>query len=158
MWHLIRVCKSDQGPYYLSLIHQIFKFSEVWEREHIRLTLAMLNKLRCHAHFKFWANQITYSRLLIKNHILNGKQYRSRSVPTDLDHHCLQLQGLIPGSAGPGLNYSVSPKDLDVGTHQNHLQVGKAILLYTIIISSIFVEKRENISIFLLIKNFTQEF
>ena len=39
-----------------------------------------MNKLRCHALFKFSANRITWSRLLIEIHILNGKQYRSRSV------------------------------------------------------------------------------
>ena len=44
------------------------------------LTLVLLNKLRCHVHFKFSANQITWSRLLIKIHILNGKKCRSRSV------------------------------------------------------------------------------
>ena len=44
------------------------------------LTLVMLNKLRWHAHFQLSANQITWSRLLIQIHILNGKQCRSRSV------------------------------------------------------------------------------
>ena len=44
------------------------------------LILDMLNKLRCHIHFKFSTNQITWFRLLIKNHILNDKQCRSRSV------------------------------------------------------------------------------
>ena len=39
----------------------------------------MLNKLRCHTHFWFSANQITWYRLLIKIHILNYKQCRSRS-------------------------------------------------------------------------------
>ena len=45
-----------------------------------RLTLVMLNKLRCHTHFLCTANQITWSRLLILVHILNDKQCRSRSV------------------------------------------------------------------------------
>ena len=40
----------------------------------------IVNKLVCHAHFKLSANQITWSRMLIKMHILNGKQCRSRSV------------------------------------------------------------------------------
>ena len=44
------------------------------------LTLVMLNKLRCPAHFYFSANQITWSRLLIQVHIFNDKQCRSRSV------------------------------------------------------------------------------
>ena len=44
------------------------------------LTLVMLNKLRCHTHFKFSANQIIWSRLLILIHILNDKCCRSRSV------------------------------------------------------------------------------
>ena len=42
------------------------------------LTLVLLNKLRCRTHFYFSANQITWSRLLIQIHILNGKQSRSR--------------------------------------------------------------------------------
>ena len=42
------------------------------------LNLVLLNKLGCHTHFSFSANQITWSRLLIQ--ILNGKQCRSRSV------------------------------------------------------------------------------
>ena len=37
------------------------------------LTLVLLKKLRCHAHFQFTANQITWSRLLIQIHILNGQ-------------------------------------------------------------------------------------
>ena len=37
------------------------------------LTLVLLNKLRCHAHFLFSANQITWSRLLIQIQILTGK-------------------------------------------------------------------------------------
>ena len=44
------------------------------------LTLAMLNKLRCHIHFQFSANQITWSRLLIQIQLLNDKQCWSRSV------------------------------------------------------------------------------
>ena len=44
------------------------------------LTFVMLNNLRCHAHFLFLANHITWSRLLIYIHILNDKQCRSRSV------------------------------------------------------------------------------
>ena len=45
----------------------------------ILLTLVMLHKLRCHAHFKLSANQTTWSRLLIQIYMLNGKQCRSRS-------------------------------------------------------------------------------
>ena len=42
------------------------------------LTLVMLK--RCHSHFQFSANRITWSRLLIQIHILNGKQCRSRQL------------------------------------------------------------------------------
>ena len=41
------------------------------------LTLVMLNKLWCHAHFWFPANQISWSRFLIYIRILDGKQCRS---------------------------------------------------------------------------------
>ena len=44
------------------------------------LTLVMLNKLRCHVHFQFSANQIIFSRFLIEIHIFNDKKCRSRSV------------------------------------------------------------------------------
>ena len=62
------------------------------------LILVMLNKFRCHAHFKFSANQITWFRL-IRILILNDRQYRSRSV-------CFFriCKGRVnPGSAGQGL-------------------------------------------------------
>ena len=36
--------------------------------------------IKCHTHFKFSANNIIWSRLLIQIHILNGKQCRFRSV------------------------------------------------------------------------------
>ena len=51
-------------------------FFFVWEY----LTLVMLNKLRCYAHFKSSANQITSSRLLSQSPILIDKQCRSRSI------------------------------------------------------------------------------
>ena len=34
-------------------------------KEELHLTLVLLNKLRCHTHFQFTANQITWSRLLL---------------------------------------------------------------------------------------------
>ena len=40
----------------------------------------MLNKLSCHAHFWFSANQITWSRLFIQSQKLTVRQYRTRSV------------------------------------------------------------------------------
>ena len=76
----------------------------------------MPTNVRCHAYFKFSANQITWSKLLIQIHILIDKQGRSRSAdfwrsqlkwqtvkiqiswllkkPTDLDLHCFQSQGI----------------------------------------------------------------
>ena len=48
------------------------------------LTLALLNKLRCHIHFQFTANQIRWSGFLIEIHIFNDKQCRFRSVPHEL--------------------------------------------------------------------------
>ena len=47
----------------------------------------MLNKLRCHAHFHFSASQITWSRLLIQIQ-------EAGFLPTDLDLHCMQTQGI----------------------------------------------------------------
>ena len=68
----------------------------------------MLNKLGYHTHFQFSANQITWSRLLIQCHILNGKQCRSRligffrSQPIRIYTVC--KDGVYLGSAGQGLN------------------------------------------------------
>ena len=63
----------------------------------VHLTLLMLNKLRCHAHFQFPANQITWSEFLIDIHIFNDKLQIQISWllknPTDLDLHCLLRQG-----------------------------------------------------------------
>ena len=57
-------------------------------------TLVMLNKLRCHAHSKISANQITRSRF----HILNGNSadpdLLASKNSTDLDLNCLQREGI----------------------------------------------------------------
>ena len=71
------------------------------------LTLAMLNKLRYHAHFQFSANQITWSRLSIKIFILNGKQCRSRSVGQLICIYTVCKGRAYPGSAGQGLTEDV---------------------------------------------------
>ena len=66
-----------------------------------------MNKLRCHAHFEFSANHITWSRLLLEIRILNGKQCRSRSVGffrSQLIWIYTVCKGRVyPGSAGQGL-------------------------------------------------------
>ena len=71
------------------------------------LTLVLLNKLRCHDHFKFTADEITWSRLLLWIHILNVKQCRSRSVGffrSQLNWIYTVCKGRVyPGSAGQGL-------------------------------------------------------
>ena len=71
------------------------------------LTLVRLKKLRCHAHFQFTANQITWSRLLLWIHMLNVKQCRSRSVGffrSQLIWIYTVCKGRVyPGSAGQGL-------------------------------------------------------
>ena len=54
--------------------------NQSYSHESSPLTLVMLNKLRCHAHSKFSANQITWSRFFIWINIRNDKQCRSRSV------------------------------------------------------------------------------
>ena len=72
------------------------------------LTLVMLNKLICHTHFQFLANQTTWSRLLIQIHILNGKQCRSRSVGFSRSQliwiYTVCKGRVYLGSAGQGLN------------------------------------------------------
>ena len=73
------------------------------------LTLVMVNtsKLRCHTHFSFLANQITWSRFLIEIHIFNDKQCRSRSdgfFRSQLIWIYIVCKGrTYPGSAGLGL-------------------------------------------------------
>ena len=71
------------------------------------LTLVMLNKLRCHTHFQFSVNQITWSRLLTQTHILNGKQCRSRSVGFRSQLiwiYTVCKDRVYPSSEGLGLN------------------------------------------------------
>ena len=74
----------------------------------------MLNKLRCHALFKFSASQITWSRLLIQIHILHDNQCRFRSVSffrNQLIWNYTVCKGnLYPGSAGLGFNIILSIK------------------------------------------------
>ena len=53
----------------LNIIVQAIQYSDILDEKYVNsfviLTLVLLNKLRCHALFKFSANQITGSRLLI---------------------------------------------------------------------------------------------
>ena len=76
------------------------------------LTLVLLNKLRCHAHFNFSANENTCSKLLIQIQILNDKQCRSRSVGffrSQLIWIYTVCKGRVyPGSAGQGLTLKVN--------------------------------------------------
>ena len=87
----------------------IYAYLPIWR--FAVLTLVLLNKLRCHAHFKFSANQITWSKLLILIHILNSKQCRSRSVGffrSQLIWICTVCKcRTYPGSAGPGLKHLI---------------------------------------------------
>ena len=81
---------------------------QTWRAFHrSRLTLVMLNKLRCHAHFQFSANQITWSTSLLQIHILNGKKCRSRSAGFFRSQliwiYTVCKDRLYPGSAGLGL-------------------------------------------------------
>ena len=74
------------------------------------LTLVLLNKLRCNAHFWFSKNPIAWSELLLKIHIINGKQCRSRSVGffrSQLIWIYTVCKGRVyPGSAWQGLTAS----------------------------------------------------
>ena len=70
------------------------------------LTLVLLNKLRCLAHFQFSANQNTQSRLLMQIHIFHDKQCRSRSVGFFFRSQLIWIYNVCiwgrahPGSAG----------------------------------------------------------
>ena len=76
----------------------------------VYLILVMLNKSKWHAHFKFSAIQFTWSKLLIKIHILHDRQCRSRSVGfcrSQLIWIYTVCKGrAYPGSSGPGLRCS----------------------------------------------------
>ena len=75
--------------------------------DHLNWTLVLLK--RCHAHFWFSANQITWSVLLLQIQIFNGKQCRSRSVgffSSQLIWIYTVCKGRVyPGSAGQGLTF-----------------------------------------------------
>ena len=63
----------------------------------LHLTLVMLNRLRCHTQFKFSANPITLSRLMIQSHIINDSADDAAAdlkKPIDLDLHYFQMQGM----------------------------------------------------------------
>ena len=77
----IRCCRIWSGSP-MSATHSFFLNTSAGRKMDLFkiLTLIMLNKLRCYAHFYFSANQITWFRLLIQIHILHDKQCRSRSV------------------------------------------------------------------------------
>ena len=87
---MIISCNKFQGrfaPRYISepplfINRQTFIIQSSTEKKIPRymLALVMLNKLRCHTHFWFTTNQITWSGFLIEIHILYDKQCRSRSV------------------------------------------------------------------------------
>ena len=83
------------------------------------LTLVVLNKLRCHAHFTFSANQFTGSRLLIQIQVLNG---------TDLNLHCFQRQ-CYPGSAELGLTLSHLGKNFSRRHIEIHVRGPRSFLL-----------------------------
>ena len=86
------------------------------------LTLVMLNKLRCHAHFWFPANQITWSWFLLEIHIFNDKQCRSRSVGFFRSQliwiYTVCLDGMSC-SAGEGLILSM----LDKNFRRHHFEI-----------------------------------
>ena len=63
------------------------KYSKTW-------TIVMLNKLRCHTHFQFSANQITWSRLLIKFTYWITNSFRSQMI---------WIYTVCKGRAYPGL-------------------------------------------------------
>ena len=73
----------------------------------VNFTLVLLNKLRCHALFKFSASQIPWSRLLIYIHILNGTTVQiqiSWLLRSQLVWIYTVCKGRVyPGSAGRGL-------------------------------------------------------
>ena len=73
------------------------------------LTLALLNKLRCHSHFKLPANQIPWSGFWTEIHIFNDKQCGSRSVGFSRSQliwiYTVCKGWIYPGSAGQGLNW-----------------------------------------------------
>ena len=69
----------------------------------LSLSLVMLNKLRCHTHFKFSASHITWSRIVDTNshaYIMTNSADPDQLAswlfqkPTDLDLLCLHRQGI----------------------------------------------------------------
>ena len=88
----------------LLIFSVLFKYVMKWYA--VGTTLVMLNKLRCQAHFSFPTNQFTWSGLLVQIQILNGKQWRSRSVGFFRSQliwiYTVCKDRVYPGSAGQG--------------------------------------------------------
>ena len=69
-------------------------FNQQWIWKMGCLTLVMLNKLRCHSHFQFSANQMldpgSWYKFIYMYWMTNSADQDQK--PTDLDLHCLQRQ------------------------------------------------------------------
>ena len=65
----------------------------------------MLNELICQTHFEFSANQILDPGCLYKFTYLMPNSVDPDQLPTDLDLHCLQMQG-ISGFSRTMINFS----------------------------------------------------
>ena len=109
-----------------------------------KLTLAMLNKLRCQAHFQFWANQIAWFRLLIQVQKLYGKECRSKSVGFFRSrliwtYTVCKCRAYL-GSAGQGLNKWIY-QPIDINCSHKHL-LGKSAGS----LNSTFITEAENSS------------
>ena len=80
--------------YYLLSLSLLFLYS----RHHSILTLAMLNKLRCHTNLIFSQSDCLFQIVAISSHT----EWQTVQIqiswllkkPTDLDLHCLQRQGI----------------------------------------------------------------
>ena len=97
--------------WYLTCVFTVCQFPFWGFPDENGLTLAMLNKLRCHTQFWFSANQITWSNLLIQIHIVNDKQGRSRSVGFFRSQliwiYTVCKERVYPGSSGLELKITV---------------------------------------------------
>ena len=85
--------KKDTGSHRSSLSCQ--KMAEYLPSVPFTLTLVLLNKLRCHTHFQFSANQIIDPDCCYKFTYLMANSADPNQLASDLDLHCFQRQGIF---------------------------------------------------------------
>ena len=119
-WTEQPLTRLHQGSYQCRLI---LAFALCIQYILFTLTHVMLNKLRCHTHFQFSANQITWSRLFL---------YSNTEWQTVQIQISICKSRAYPGSAGQGLSIRTDRPEQPVQTQSRCHIVQHQIRVYTV--------------------------